>query len=45
VIANPRKTARHGLRGRQDTGAVRGEDRSDGFSHARLRFGKKGSVP
>jgi hypothetical protein len=34
VVANPRETARHGLHGRQAACAVRGDDRSDRFSHA-----------
>ena len=39
VIANPRKASRDGLRGRGGAGAMRGDDRSDRFSHARPRAG------
>ena len=40
VIANPLETARDGLRGRNGAGAMRGDKRCDGFSHARPRSGK-----
>ena len=39
MIANPRKAARDGLRRRHGAGAMRGDDRGDGFSHALPRSG------
>jgi hypothetical protein len=49
VIANAGKAARDGLRRRKDSGAVRGDNRGDGFSHAPLRldenlFGRRGKL-
>jgi hypothetical protein len=41
VIANARKAARDGLRRRHGAGAMRGDNRSDSFSHALPRSGNK----
>ena len=38
MLANPPIAARHGLRGRQLAGAMRGNDRGGGFRHPRLRL-------